>query len=238
MHADKVSITAEDLQAELLRRRYVELLKNPDVFPSQKNWAYIISSKMGGEIAPLLYRKYLVSLATPTPDRVEHHLAAIREFPQYLAQLNFNDSIEAVYSDITTMPEESLKLIHRFNLFSAKKLLEIVESGNDIDFVISCLNVFKPEYTADDLGPMARLCEALDALPDKGYYDSARGMLRGVSTRYVCPNGHINNNPNDDYCSRPDCGLDVRGLTREQNAAIAAYEDILTVLTDMINQHS
>ena len=238
MVKDKPSITAEQLQAELLRRRYVELLMNPDVFPSQKNWTYIISSEMGGDIAPLLYRKYLVSLATPTTDRVEHHLAAIREFPRYLAQLNYDDAVRAVYSDITTMPDESLKLIHRFNLFSAQQLLRIVKTG-DIEFAVNCLDVFKPEYTVDDLDSMMLLSEALGSLPERGYYDMAKGMLKSSSIRYICPRGHINSNPDDSYCSRPDCGLDVRGLTREQNSSIVAYENMLDVLTDMLNnQHS
>lgn len=193
---------------------------------------------MGGDISPLLYHKYLVSLVTPTPDRVEHHLAAIREFPRYLAQLNYDDAVRAVYSDITTIPDESLKLIHRFNLFSAPHLLKIVEAG-DVDFALRCLDVFKPEYTLDDLGPMMQLSEAFYSLPEKGYYDKAKGMLKGSSLRYVCPRGHINSNPDENYCSRPDCGLDVRGLTREQNAAIATYEDMLEALTDMLNnQHS
>ena len=52
-------ITAAELKTEILRRRYLSLLSKNDVFPSQKNWDYIIASRMQG-LGGLLYHKYLV----------------------------------------------------------------------------------------------------------------------------------------------------------------------------------
>jgi len=225
-------IKAEDLQAEILRRRYIELLEKADVFPSQNNWDYIISTAMGGDIGRLLYRKYLVSMLTPTPDRVDCHLAAIREFPRYLEAVSYEDAVSAVFSDTDTLPDETIKLIKRYKLFSAEQLHRLLDEGK-IDIVIECLSVFKREYTCDDLMQMKSLLHCLRHLPETGRYEHIQNVFKS-GVRYICPNGHINNQ-SAEYCSRPDCGLNIYGLTHEQTGLINAFENIVDVLDDMLD---
>lgn len=230
-----IAISSEALQAELLRRRYIELLEAHDVFPSQKNWDYIIKSAMGGEIGPLLYRKYLVSLLTPTVDRVDSHLAAIREFPRYLEAIGYDEAVNAVFSDVDTLPEETLKLARKYRLFSPKVISRLIFDGRP-GLAVEFLSVFKPEYTEADLREMQSLVRCLDNLPELGVVEMSKGVFKN-GMRYICPEGHINN-PDDEFCSRPDCGLDIHGLTRAQCESVDAYRHLVSVLADMLAEAS
>ena len=79
---------------------------------------------------------------------------------------------------------------------------------------------------------MKALLRQLRQLPEAGRVEESRGVFKNAF-RYVCPNGHINN-PDDEYCSRPDCGLNIRGLTATQAAAIEAFANIVDVLDDLL----
>ena len=225
-----VRVTSEALQAELLRRKYIELLDNPDVFPSMKNWEYIIKNAMGGDIGPLLYHKYLVALLTPTVDRVDSHLAAIREFPRYLSAIGYDDAVNTIYSDMHTIPEESLKLAKRFNLFSSRGILRLVEDG-DLSIAVELMSVLKPDYVQSDLPEMKLLLHNMRTLPHIGSIEMSKSMFGG-GLRYICPAGHVNN-AEDLFCRCDGCGMNICGLTRSECDGIDAFENVIDVLSDM-----
>ena len=39
---ERYTVSADELKAECLRRKYLVLLDKPDVFPSKANWDFII----------------------------------------------------------------------------------------------------------------------------------------------------------------------------------------------------
>lgn len=227
-----VSISADSLRAELLKRKYEVLLEKPEVFPSQKNWEYISEHGMAGKIGRLLFRKYIVAVLTPTVDRVDSHLLALREFPKYLASLPLQARIDIIYSDTDSIPEETFKLAEKNQLFSCDAVYSMIEDGR-LDKAIKYLGLFKPDYNNSDYIKMKGLVRRLRSLPELGCVQATRGLFSS-GVKYICPDGH-SNSPDTRFCEHPGCGKDIYGLTKPMYDAIEAFENLTEVLGEMLH---
>ena len=209
-------ISAEQLRTELLRRRYAELLEQPDVFPSQANWDFIIEHALTG-IGEGLYRKFLVSAVLPEAERRSPNRIALKEFPRYLRAVPRDYAVEVVYDDTVSAPEATRELIDRG------------EPGMAADLLVT----FQPAYTLDDLAAMRVLLRRLRRLPEEGEMTDGRGLLRR-ELRYVCPAGHVNA-AEAQFCTHSGCGLNIYGLTRAQTEAIDAFEARIDALASLLD---
>lgn len=225
-------ITAEELRIEELRLKYLDLIERPDVFPTRANWQFITSNAMTG-LARKLYDKYLTALTIDDNDREHLHDIAIEEFPKFIAAVARPEAIDAIYSDISTDPVAAASLIRDNKLFDADKLRELVEDG-DIGFAISLLDVYQPDYSAEDVGAMEALMECIDSLPQVGMIAQKSGLF-GSSEKYICPDGHTN--PADaEYCQHSGCGKNARGLTEAEEKNIAVFSHRLYALKSLLRK--
>lgn len=224
------SVSAGELEAECLRRRYASLLGKTEVFPSENNWEYIISWKMPG-LGPILYRKYLVSVLMPLDQRSIYHTLAIKNFPRYLECIPREHALDTVYSDHTSAPGAFIELVKSCRLFDADRILAIAMSGATAT-AISLLDAFQPDYDRTSEAAMRHLYQHLTALPEQGHIETRRSLL-GSDTRYICPNGHTNK-ADSRYCSREDCRLDIHGLTAEENKAIDDFGLRIEALSSLL----
>jgi hypothetical protein len=227
---DNKVVSFQVLKAEILRRKYQRLLEKPDVFPSQKNWEYIIQEKMTG-LGHLLYRKYLVALLTDQMDRIEYHDIAIKEFPNYLEAVGYDEGVNAIYSDLTSSPDASVTLADTFNLFNVDQVLNMIELGQ-VDLAIRFLGVFKQEYTFEDLEGMKLILKMLRSLPSVGSIEDSRSLFKSKQV-YVCPQGHTNAIENE-YCEH--CGKNIQGLTMQQVNIINDFRNRIDVLEGLLKQ--
>lgn len=226
------SVSAEALRTEMLRRRYALLLEQPEVFPSQANWDFIIEHTLTG-IGEGLYRKYLVSAVLPEEQRRSANRLALREFPRYLRAVDRSYAIEVVYDDTVSAPEATRSLVEECELFDAPSLLGLVRRC-EAPAAVDMLEAFQPQYTAADLADMRELLEALRTLPELGEMADGRGLLRR-DRRYICPAGH-SNDADAEYCTHAGCGLNIYGLTEAQTRAIEAYAERVDALADLIQR--
>ncbi len=235
MSANHTKITAEDLRAECLKVRYSRQLPRPEVFPSDENWQYIISRSMTG-IGAGLYRKYLVSWLMDESDRCDYHNAALQRFPEYMLAVPREYALNVVYGDIDSCAQATKHVIIESKLFDARRLMELLgdEDTPRIGFVVECLCAYQPEYTAGDLAAMKMLLAALRDPDPFGEITQSRGMF-GQTTKYICPHGHVND-VSEEYCHVEDCGLNIYGLTREQDAMIDEYETRVKALAKLLGQ--
>jgi hypothetical protein len=222
-------VTSEQLEAEMLRRDYCNLLKQSEIYPSEVNWMYIIEHKMEG-IGELLYRKYLISYLLPEDKRSEYHNVALREFPRYLEAVERRYAVRVVYSDIHSSQKATTDLIYNGRLFDAQTLRRRLSAG-EIDFVVDQLMAFQPTYTLDDLKMMRALYMELLNLPEKGAIQDKR-VVFSIEKRFVCQEGHVNN-PDEEYCKT--CGRNIQGLTAEQVDTINSFGNRLDALEDLLN---
>ncbi len=214
-----VEVTAEQLKAEELRLRYIELLRDPSVYPTRKNWDYIISNHMPG-LGRELYSRYLAAATVDDVDASELHQIALEEFPKYLMAVERDYALEVVYADTTTAPDATATLIEQCGLFDADYLINLINIG-ELSMAIRLLCVYQPSYTDADVDAMQCLANKIAALPEVGGVEHRVGMF-GSSEKYICPNGHAN--PVDTiYCTHSGCGLDARGLTAAQEKAVDTF---------------
>lgn len=223
-------ITATELRNECLRRRYVEMLARPEVFPTAANWNFIITNRLRG-LAAGLYRKYLVSWMLEADDRLECHRLALERMADYIDATDREDALDVVYGDVDSSPEAFIELVRRCSLFDADRIVELLDEGY-VSLVAELLDAERPDYGEDDLAAMRRLSLKLSSLPQLGSVECHKGLL-SAGMRYVCPNGHVN--PGDAvFCSHVDCGLDICGLTSAQRDAIERFAGRVDALADML----
>lgn len=230
--AQPAAISAEALRTELLRLRYARLLEQPEVFPSQANWDFIIQNALEG-IGEGLYRKFLVSAVLDESERRSPNRIALKEFPRYIKAVPRQYAIEVVYDDTVSAPEATKNLIIECELFDARAVAELIERG-ELGMAVDLLEAFQPEYTRADLADMRALLDRLQHLPEEGEMADGRGLLRR-ELRYVCPAGHVNA-AEAQYCTHAGCGLNIYGLTRPQVQAIDDYSTRVEALASLLGR--
>lgn len=221
-------ITAEQLIVAERTVRYGRQLERPEVFPTAENWQYIIDNAMS-PLVRQLYRKYMVSTHTPRGERSDFHELCLKNFPQYLKVINREDALEAIYDDMTTAPEASIKLVIECQLFDAERILNLMDDG-DVLTAIACLEAYQPTYTYADLAPMRHLAHAVQDLAPVGTIKKVRGIF-GSEVKYICADGHTNPSGTE-FCET--CGRDINGLDRTLRATADAYISRVHTLEKML----
>lgn len=230
MDEPRYTVSAEELKDEFMRRKYCELLSQPEVFPSEDNWNYIISRRMTG-LGPGLYRKYLVAWLTEDDIRSDYHLAALRYFPEYINVLDRDYAIETVYDDCESSSEAFTAIVYKCQLFDAEAIGRLIERGKT-SLAVDLLGAYQPLYDGDAVDAMRYLLSRVDRLPDLGEMQMKRGLFRSEQV-YVCPDGHTN--PADEvYCRHEGCGKDIKGLNEKQRMMIEEFRTRISVLSDML----
>lgn len=230
MQQKQFSITAEQLKDECLRRKYLDLLERPEVFPSLDNWSYIIDRRLDG-LGRLLYRKFLVASLTAAEIRSEFHQAALDKFPVYLTIIDRNEAIDIVYSDVVSDTAAFVDLVYKCQLFDSESIARLIDDGH-LEVALEVLLAYQPEYDGDSVDAMKYLSSKFDKLPEQGELQKRRVLFRTEDV-YICPNGHVN--PIDcNYCRADGCGLDIYGLSEMQHNTIEQFRQRIAVLQDML----
>lgn len=231
MENRRFSVSSDELRTECLRRKYSELLAQPEVFPSAENWDFIISHRLGG-LGYGLYRKFLVANLLEEDQRCDYHLLAIEKFPQYLKIISRDEAIDVVYSDYTTSPDAFKQLVFDCELFDSDHIGDIVDNGYPA-LAAELLAAYQPVYDGDVIDGMQFLLSKFENLPPIGSIELHKGIFKS-ERRYICPEGHSNAH-DVIYCTNPDCGLDIYGLTEVNRKCITAFSDRITILREMLD---
>lgn len=226
-----MKVTAQQLNAEVLKRKYLRLLENPDIFPSKKNWDYIIENNMH-ELAPALYQKYLSAINIEETARGTYHNDTIEKFPSYLEYIPRRHAIKTLYSDTSTNSKASIDLAIKLNLFDIDGILDMLDR-DEIRAAARMLIAMKPSYDTNDLDDLKDLLDDFLELPEIGHFEgNAIGLLAG-GERYICPKGHVNKG-NVEYCTHEDCNLNIKGLTPTEVECIDEYAQRIEILEEML----
>ena len=227
----RFSVTADELMTECLRRKYCELLSQPEVFPSEENWDFIISNRRAG-LCDRRYHKYIVSLMLEEDKRCDFHQLAIKNFPRYIEAIDRQEAIEAVYADPCSERDAFVGLVYTCRLFDCAHIGSLIDDGRP-DLAADLLGAYQPEYDGDTIDAMQFLLTRFDTLPVLGSIEMHKGLFRS-ERRYICPDGHLN--PQDAiYCREENCGKDINGLTEAQRTAIENFARRIEVLRDMLD---
>lgn len=229
MNNQRFSVSSEELKMESLRRKYLELLSQAEVFPSEENWNFIIDNRLQG-LAARLYRKYVVSYLLDEASRCDYHNLAIKYFPKYVEIADRDEVLEAVYDD--SSHDGFVKLVYDCRLFDSERIGRLIDDGRP-DLAADLLGAYQPEYDGDTVDAMQFLLTKFDRLPSLGSIEIHKGVFR-TERRYICPDGH--SNPHDVmYCEDEGCGKDICGLTAAQRSAVEQFAERIEILRDMLD---
>lgn len=225
------TISAKELNAELLKRKYAQLLKNEEIYPSQNNWDYIIEHKMH-ELSHLLYQKYLSALDIAEDERKSNHNDTITMFPKYLQSIERSHAIETIYNDTSTNTSATVDLAIRLDLFDFDGILDMIDR-KEAGAAAQMLMALKPTYSANDIDDLNDLLEEFYQLPNLGRIDESALNLFLGERKYICPNGHTNNDVVE-FCTYEDCELNIKGLTRHEVDCIDEFAERIKVIEELL----
>ena len=149
----------------------------------------------------------------------------------FFRNLDENEAVEILYGNITNNPKACIEIIDSNNLFSAQKILDLINKG-EISIAVDCLSTNKNYYTKDDLNIMEKIVAYFENLEDLGSIELVKGVLGKAKEKYICPDGHPNN-PEVKYCEI--CNKNIKGLRKSQVNTINNFntktDSLKTILT-------
>lgn len=222
------TISANKLNIELFKERWATRDKN--LTPKQSEVQFIMENGLW-ELAASLYDYYVIPRAYG--DKVR---PIDEKFPIILSAMGYKDIVGFIYKDYSSRRSYAYSLIKDNSLFNAECILELLQN-NHISEAIELLETEKTEYDDADVKAMEDICAFLDNLPEKGKIEEVKGGLLSskMVEKYICPNGHKNDKEYE-FCQEYDCGLNIKGLTRNEVNIINMFKDKVRIIKALLKK--
>lgn len=225
------TITDKDtLEKELTKRTIISKLK-VNSLPIQNEWLYLLNAPFA-EISDCLLEIYLTTILKHVSQRTEQENLLITNVPTYFKNLAEESAITVLYSKLTQAPKVILDLIVANDLFSAKDVLDLLQSKKT-DIAVACLKANRNYYSKTDLQLMKEMLILLNNLKDMGKTEAVKNVLGKAKEKYICPNGHVNN-IEDLFCTTYDCGKNIKGLSENQVKQIELFKAKVDALNSIL----
>ncbi len=228
-NTSNVSVSADQLNIEVFKENWHKRNKAHTPWINELN--FIMSNNLT-DLAESLYDYYAT-------ERVQIDARPIDEkFPIILSTLSYDEAVEVIYKDYETRYTYAYDLIKANKLFNAQKVLDLLNAGH-LNLVIKLLETEKPDYMREDVEVMTEILSVLDALPDKGKFQEMKSGVFSAKLEemYICPLGH-KNNKDVIFCEGTHngswCGLNIKGLNREQVDTIEAFRVKVNILKTLL----
>lgn len=225
-----VYVSADQLNIEVFKENWHK--RNKAHTPSIKELNFIMSNNLT-DLAESLYDYYAT-------ERIQIDARPIDEkFPIILSTLSYEEAVEVIYKDYEVRHTYAYDLIKANKLFNAQKVLNLLNAGH-INLAVQLLETEKPDYMRDDVEVMTEILSVLDTLPDKGKFQEMKSGVFSAKLEemYICPIGH-KNNKDVVFCESIThnggvCGLNIKGLNREQVDNIEAFRIKVGILKTLL----
>lgn len=231
----KLSETDSVIGLEILEQEYNKRIIVDKVIgkklPTQEDWQFLLSTPIK-EIAPIILELYLEKLNKDQNFLSELEKLLMANTSNFFRNLDENEAVEILYGNITNNRYAITEIINSNNLFSAQKVLDLINNG-EIDIAVDCLSINKNYYTKEDLNLMEEIVAFFENLEDLGKIDLVKGVLGKTKEKYICPDGHTNN-PEVKFCK--SCNKNIKGLKENQVNKINNFNiktsSLKTILTN------
>lgn len=228
-NASNTSVSADKLNIEVFKDKWYKRNKAHTPWINELN--FIMSNNLT-DLAESLYDYFATERTTIEVRPIDE------KFPTILSTLNYDEAVEVIYKDYENRHTYAYDLIKANKLFNAQKVLDILNAGN-INLAISLLETEKPDYIREDVEVMEKILSVLDSLPDKGKFQEMKSGVFSAKLEemYICPLGH-KNNKDVVFCESTHnggwCGLNIKGLNREQVDIIEAFRVKVGILKTLL----
>lgn len=151
--------------------------------------------------------------------------------PEYVKLLPVESILNHIYTTLENKPARLNYFVKTCNLFSTKHILELAKKN--IHSAISLLDTSKNFYTKEDIEQLKEILNVFDSMPDTGQIKIQKsGILRKEEEKFICECGHVNNKEKI-FCK--DCGVNIKGLRKEEIDSIENFRDKITVLSSLFS---
>ncbi len=227
-------VSYSQIRRQYLIVLYKQTLKAGTKF-SEKDWENILSFNLS-EIAPELTAEYLRLLTVHYDDYAftAYRDSFAEKFEEYLSRQDKSVAADALYPFLDSNPAIIVGLVVKYELFNPKVVLNQLKAGN-LSIALDLLRCHKDYYTREDLAEMQEIVKTLDNLPDRGSMQMVKGGLfsKKEEEMYVCPNGH-KNYKEEQYCLEPGCGLNIKGLSKNQVISATLFRRFTCALASIL----
>lgn len=203
-------IGLEILEQEYNKRIIVDKVIDKKL-PTQEDWQFLLSTPIK-EIAPIILELYIEKLKKDQSFLSETEKLLMANTSNFFRNLDENEAVDILYENITNNRKACTEIIDSNNLFSAPKILDLINKG-EIDIAVNCLSINKNYYTKEDLNVMEKIVAFFENLEDLGKIELVKGVLSKAKEKYICPDGHTNN-LEIKYCEI--CSKNIKGLKQNQ----------------------
>lgn len=222
------TVSANALSVELFKERWAT--RDKHLTPKQNELQFIMENGLW-ELVASLYDYYVI------PGDYDEVRPIDEKFPIILSAMGYEDIVKFIYKDYSSRRSYAYSLIKDNSLFNAESILELLQK-NYISEAIELLETEKTEYDDADVKAMEGICTFLDNLPEKGKIEEVKGGLLSskMVEKYICPYGHINDKEYE-FCQEYNCGLNIKGLTRNEVNIINTFKDKVRIIKSLL-KHS
>lgn len=218
---DKDSIIELDILEQEYNKRIILDKVNKKELPTQNDWQFLQNSPLP-EIAPIILQLYLERINQDQSTLTEAEKQLMANTTNFFRNIDEQKAVEILYNEIINKPKACLKIINSNNLFSAQKIIELLNK-KEMSIAIDCLPVNKNYYTKHDLLLMEEIVTLFENLEDLGKIELVKGVLAKAKEKYICPEGHSNNS-DIIYCVTYGCGKNIKGLNKNQDEIIRKFK--------------
>ena len=221
---DKSNLVFSDSLRHELKKKSIMSLREKKKALKADDWDFLFQSPFD-EIFPELLELYLNG-----NEYRENDALALSHFPNYIHLVDRDTVEKTLYSRILEQPEVIIRLINQLDLFNIEEIEKLIKEDH-CDIAIDLLASNKMSYNEADIIGMKDILNKLRNIPDKGGFQTKKGMLSQGKEKYYCPSGHQNSDP-DGFCV--ECGLNVKGYTKDHVARMDKFEHKIATISEML----
>jgi uncharacterized protein YbjQ (UPF0145 family) len=222
-------IRVNELQAEIKKRAIIKKVRQEKFKLDESDWEHLLSHDTNEIIGELLvayceggYYDY------NTAQTISYGVSEDRIL-QYLSAIDKDIVEQKLYEMAVSGHNVILDLIKNLNLFSANRVLALIDSGN-IGTAISLLSANQSYYDEKDIQDYRKILDKLNNLPDTGEIKKKKGLISKEKDIYCCTNGHENSIDNT-FCNT--CNIDIKGLNIHEVKSIKQFEEKVSALSSL-----
>lgn len=221
------TVSQADLDKEIYRRFVISNINNNIML--QDEWIEFLLENPQIELIPKLLERHSYYYADTYVNGDE-----VEKLEKVLLVFSKENIISFLYSDELLKHKSYREIIKKGNYFDAKSVLSLVDV--DKHLVIDLLDAKSDYYTQGDLTFMEQIVDELEKLPNTGKIETVKGgvFARDNGEKFICENGH-KNRLDIEFCEKSNCGINIKGLTKNEVDRISVFKNTVEVLKKLIN---
>lgn len=208
---DQNSISSARIQDTIEKIKVISRIKESKPI-SDEDFEFMINNPSIDYLHPLIDKYIHYANSAERYDRSMVYISKV------ISNLPYDITAKIIYDKLKE-DISVLDIIRKCQLFDPSLTLEMIQV--DLKKAIGTMNADKPNYDRNDLLIMNNIVNRIDSLPDRGSFETSKGLFGKENKKYICPNGHKND---IDHVCCCECGENIKGLTPNELSILEMFK--------------